>query len=189
MLAEILAGGAEIAAEAGVSIGGGHSIDDPEPKYGMAVSGIVHPDRVLTAAGAQAGDELYLTQAARRRADHDRGQARHRRGGLDRVRGRGDDDAQRRGGATPPATAEAHALTDVTGFGLLGHLHELCEASGVGAEIDAAAVPALPGALELAAAGDASPAAAAATPTTPRGSPTSRPSGARRSAARSSPTR
>ena len=154
LLAEILAGGAEVAAAAGVAIGGGHSIDDPEPKYGMTVSGVVHPDELLTAAGAQPGDELYLTKPVG--------------GGLVTT-------GAKRGIAEPAwieAAVEtmttlnaeaaeaaracgAHALTDVTGFGLLGHLHEICEASGVGAEIDAAAVPALPGALELAASGKA----------------------------------
>jgi selenide,water dikinase len=154
VLAEILAGGAEVAAAAGVAIGGGHSIDDPEPKYGMTVSGVVHPDELLTAAGAQPGDELYLTKPVG--------------GGLITT-------GAKRGIAEPgwiesaveamttlnaeaAAAARAcgaHALTDVTGFGLLGHLHEVCEASGVGVEIDAAAVPALPGALELAASGEA----------------------------------
>jgi selenide,water dikinase len=149
-LTEILAGGAEIADEAGVAIAGGHSIDDPEPKYGMTVSGIVHPDELLTAAGAQPGDELYLTKPVG--------------GGLITT-------AAKRGLAEPAwveaaieamiilnaKAAEAarscgvHALTDVTGFGLLGHLHELCEGSGLAAEIDAVAVPALPGTLELAA--------------------------------------
>ena len=154
VLAEILAGGAEVAAAAGVAIGGGHSIDDPEPKYGMTVSGVVHPDELLTAAGARPGDELYLTKPVG--------------GGLITT-------AAKRGIAEPrwveaavaamttlnteaaeaARSCGAHALTDVTGFGLLGHLHEVCEASGVGAEIDAAAVPALPGALELAASGKA----------------------------------
>ncbi|MGN6557672.1 MAG: selenide, water dikinase SelD [Solirubrobacterales bacterium] len=149
VLAEILAGGAEVAAAAGVAIGGGHSIDDPEPKYGMTVSGVVHPDQLLTAAGAQPGDELYLTKPVG--------------GGLITT-------AAKRGIAEPAwieAAVEAmttlnaeaaeaaracgaHALTDVTGFGLLGHLHEMCEASGLSAELNAAAVPALPGALELA---------------------------------------
>jgi selenide,water dikinase len=154
VLAEILAGGAEVAAAAGVAIGGGHSIDDTEPKYGMTVSGVVHPEELLTVAGAQPGDELYLTKPVG--------------GGLITT-------AAKRGIAEPrwvesaieamttlnadaadaARAAGAHALTDVTGFGLLGHLHELCEASGVGAEIDAAAVPALPGALDLAASGKA----------------------------------
>ena len=154
VLSEILAGGAAVAAAAGVAIGGGHSIDDPEPKYGMTVSGVVHPEELLTAAGARPGDELYLTKPVG--------------GGLITT-------AAKRGiaepawieaaveamttlndkGAGAARAADAHALTDVTGFGLLGHLHEICEASGLGAEIDAAAVPALPGALELAATGKA----------------------------------
>jgi selenide,water dikinase len=154
VLAEILAGGAEVAAAAGVAIGGGHSIDDPEPKYGMTVSGVVHPDELLTAAGARPGDELYLTKPVG--------------GGLITT-------AAKRGLAEPAwveaavevmttlnaeaaqaaRAAGAHALTDVTGFGLLGHLHEMCEASGLSAEIDAAVVPALPGALDLAASGRA----------------------------------
>jgi selenide,water dikinase len=154
VLAEILSGGAAAAAAAGVAIGGGHSIDDPEPKYGMTVSGVVHPDELLTAAGARPGDDLYLTKPVG--------------GGLVTT-------AAKRGIADPDwveATVEAmttlnaeaaeaaraagaHALTDVTGFGLLGHLHEVCEASGVGAQIDAASVPVFPGALELAASGKA----------------------------------
>jgi selenide,water dikinase len=154
VLSEILAGGAEVAGAAGVAIGGGHSIDDPEPKYGMTVSGVVHPAELLTAAGGRPGDELYLTKPLG--------------GGLITT-------AAKRGLAEPAwiesaveamtalndkaaeaaRAAGAHALTDVTGFGLLGHLHEVCEASGVGAEVDAAAVPALPGALELAASGKA----------------------------------
>jgi selenide, water dikinase len=154
VLAEILAGGAEVATAAGVAIGGGHSIDDPEPKYGMTVSGVVHPDRLLSAAGAEAGDELFLTKPIG--------------GGLITT-------ASKRGISEPTwietaietmttlnaAAAEAAracgagALTDVTGFGLLGHLHEMCESSGLLAEIEADAVPALPGALELAASGQA----------------------------------
>jgi selenide,water dikinase len=154
VLAEILAGGAEVAEAAGVAIGGGHSIDDPEPKYGMAVSGVVHPEELLTAAGAQPGDELYLTKPVG--------------GGLiTTATKRGIAESQWVEAAVETMTilnaeaaeaaraAGAHALTDVTGFGLLGHLHEVCEASGVGVEIDAAAVPALPGALELAASGKA----------------------------------
>jgi selenide,water dikinase len=154
VLAEILAGGAEVAAAAGVAVGGGHSIDDPEPKYGMTVSGVVHPDELLTAAGGQIGDELYLTKPVG--------------GGLITTaakRGIAEDAwVESAVAAMTTLNAEAaeaaracgaHALTDVTGFGLLGHLHEVCEASGVGAEIDAAAVPALPGALELATSGKA----------------------------------
>jgi selenide,water dikinase len=154
VLAAILQGGAEVAAEAEIPIAGGHSIDDPEPKYGMAVSGIVHPEEVLTASGGRPRDELYLTKPLG--------------GGLITT-------AAKRGSvqsdwleaavaamttlnadaAAAARSADAHALTDVTGFGLLGHLHEVCESSGLAAEVEAAAVPALPGALELAASGRA----------------------------------
>jgi selenide,water dikinase len=148
VLAEVLRGGGEAAAEAGVAVLGGHSIDDPEPKYGMAVTGVVHPDEVLTNAGGRAHDALVLTKPLGA-------------GAVSTAAKRGLD----LNGALEPAVAamttlnaaaaraaraaDAHALTDVTGFGLLGHLHELALASGVAAEIDAAAVPALPGVLEL----------------------------------------
>jgi selenide,water dikinase len=120
----------------------------------MAVSGTVHPDEVLGAGGGQAGDELYLTKpiggglittgAKRRVARPEWIEA------AIAVMTTLNDEAARAARA-----AGAHALTDVTGFGLLGHLHEVCEAGGLAAEIDAEAVPALPGALELAAAGTA----------------------------------
>ncbi|HEY0317326.1 MAG TPA: selenide, water dikinase SelD [Solirubrobacterales bacterium] len=154
LLAEILEGGAEVAAAAGVAVAGGHSIDDPEPKYGMVVTGTAHPEDVLTAAGGRPGDELYLTKPVG--------------GGLITTAAkRGIAAAEWLAAAVEAMTtlnadaaraaraAGAQALTDVTGFGLLGHLHEVCEASGLAAEVDASAVPALPGALELAAAGDA----------------------------------
>jgi selenide,water dikinase len=154
ILGEILAGGAEVAAAAGVAIGGGHSIDDAEPKYGMAVSGTVHPDEVLAAGGGQADDELWLTKPVG--------------GGLITTGAkRGVAEAAwiasavevmttlNAAAAAAARAAGAHALTDVTGFGLLGHLHEMCGASGLAAELDAEAVPALPGALELAEAGTA----------------------------------
>jgi selenide,water dikinase len=150
VLREILRGGGEAAAEAGAAVVGGHSIDDPEPKYGMAVTGTVHPDAVLTNAAARPGDVLVLTKPLGA-------------GAITTAAKRGqpaDLDAAvatmcepNRGAARAARAAGAHAVTDVTGFGLLGHLHELAEASGVEAEIDAAAVPALPGARELLRAG------------------------------------
>jgi selenide, water dikinase len=154
VLAEILAGGAEIANEAGVALGGGHSIDDPEPKYGMTVSGVVHPDELLTAAGAQVGDELYLTKpvggglitTAAKRGIAQQGWVE---GAVEAMTTLNIE------GAAAARAAGVHALTDVTGFGLLGHLHEVCEASDLAAEVDAEAVPALPGALELAVPGRA----------------------------------
>ncbi len=148
VLREILRGGGDVAAAAGVAIVGGHSIDDREPKYGLAVTGTVHPDAVLTNAGGRAGDALVLTKplgagaittAAKRGAAVDGALA-----AATAVMCRLNRDASIRARA-----AGAHALTDVTGFGLLGHLHELALASGVAAEIDARAVPAIDGALEL----------------------------------------
>ncbi|MEA2311021.1 MAG: selenide, water dikinase, partial [Solirubrobacteraceae bacterium] len=148
VLREILRGGADAAAEAGAAVVGGHSIDDPEPKYGMAVTGTVDPRAVLTNAGGRDGDALVLTKPL----------------GAGTIatalkRGLASEDLVERGiavmselnaraGAQARA-AGAHALTDVTGFGLLGHLHELAEASGLAAELDAAAVPAIDGVLAL----------------------------------------
>jgi selenide,water dikinase len=143
---EILRGGAEIAAAAQVAILGGHSIDDAEPKYGMAVTGVVHPDEVLTNAGGRVGDALVLTKPLGA-------------GAVSTALKRGLPaplaDAVRvmttlnRDGSAAARAAGAHALTDVTGFGLLGHLHELAQASGVAAELHADAVPAIDGVLEL----------------------------------------
>jgi selenide,water dikinase len=148
VLAEILRGGADAAAAAGASVVGGHSIDDPEPKYGMAVTGIVHPGEVLTNAGGRPGDALVLTKplgAGAVATAIKRGLATD--GLVDRaieVMTTLNDRA-----AAQARAAGAHALTDVTGFGLLGHLHELAAASGLAAEIDAAAVPAIEGVHEL----------------------------------------
>jgi selenide, water dikinase len=149
VLTEILRGGATIAAEAGAAIAGGHSIDDHEPKYGMSVTGVVHPERILTNAGASPGESIHLTKpvggglvttAAKRGLAGD-----ERVGKAIAVMTELNAESSQRAVA-----AGASAMTDVTGFGLLGHLHELCLASGCAAEIDAAAVPAIDGALELA---------------------------------------
>src|SRR3954466_10395945 len=139
-------GGAGAGGGAGASVVGGHSIDDPEPKYGLAVVGVVNPAAVLTNAGGRVGDVLVLTKPL----------------GAGAV-----STALKRGLAAPldeavavmttlndvaalqALEAGASALTDVTGFGLLGHTHELALASGVAAEIDAGAIPAIEGVLEL----------------------------------------
>jgi selenide, water dikinase len=147
VLSEILRGGADTAQRAGVAIIGGHSIDDPEPKYGMAVTGIVHPDEVLTNAGGRAGDRLVLTKPLGA-------------GAVTTALKRGVADAPlasavavmielNRDAAAAARAAGAHGMTDVTGFGLLGHLHELTLASRVAAEIEAAAVPAIDGVVAL----------------------------------------
>jgi selenide, water dikinase len=148
LLAEILRGGADAVAEAGASIVGGHSIDDPEPKYGLAVTGTVHPDRVLRNAGGQAGDALVLTKPLGAGAVA----TAIKRGLTDEALVERAIAVMTTLNATAAAQARAagaHALTDVTGFGLLGHLHELAEASGLAAVLDAAAVPAIDGVLEL----------------------------------------
>jgi selenide, water dikinase len=148
VLREILRGGADAAAEAGTAVVGGHSIDDPEPKYGMAVTGVVDPRAVLTNAGGRAGDALVLTKplgAGTVATALKRGLASD---GLVE-RGIAVMSALNAAAAEQARAAGAHALTDVTGFGLLGHTHELAEASGLAAWIDAAAIPAIEGVLEL----------------------------------------
>ena len=138
-----------MAAEAGVAIVGGHSIDDPEPKYGLAVTGTVHPDRLVRNSTARAGDALFLTKPVGGGVASTalkRGSAPPE---LIARGGRGDDHAEPRRARRPRCAAGASAMTDVTGFGLLGHLRELAAASGVAAEVDAAAVPAIDGVLEL----------------------------------------
>jgi selenide,water dikinase len=148
VLRAIMRGGADVAAAAGISVVGGHSIDDPEPKYGMAVTGVVHPDAMISNAGARPGDALVLTKPLGVGAIT-----------TARKRGRRDDELLERAVDTMTALndrasaaardAQARAMTDVTGFGLLGHLHSLARASGVAAEVDAASVPAIAGVLEL----------------------------------------
>ena len=143
VLVSILRGGADVAAAAGVAVLGGHSIEDAEPKFGMAVTGVVHPDSVLTNAGGRAGDALVLTK-------------RLGAGAVSTALKRGVPGVSlepavevmttlNRDGAAAARAASAHAMTDVTGFGLLGHLHELALASGVAASVVAGAVPAIEG--------------------------------------------
>lgn len=151
LLGEVLRGGADIAQEAGAFVLGGHSVDDPEPKYGMVVIGDAHPDRILTLARARAGDVLVLTKpigtgvlstalkrdlaSAADLAPAVQSMTTLNAGGARAMRASG------RG---------VHAATDVTGFGLLGHLHNMLAASGMAAEVDAASVPLLAKAMELA---------------------------------------
>jgi selenide, water dikinase len=151
-LGAILAGGAEAAMAQACPVLGGHSIDDPEPKYGLAVVGTAHPERLLTNAGGRAGDELLLTKplgvglvATARRAGAAAADlcARAEASML----------APNRAASEAAVECALTTATDVTGYGLLGHLHEMCEASGTGAEIVAPAVPRLEGVDALARAG------------------------------------
>lgn len=152
VLAEVLRGGADAARAGGWLAVGGHSIDDPEPKYGQAVVGEVHPDRVMTNAGLRTGQVLVLTKALGT-------------GAITTATKFGQDDPTwveaaiasmctlNDVAARVAVAAEVTGATDVTGFGLLGHLRKMAVASGVDVEVVAADLPALPGALEALAAG------------------------------------
>ena len=153
VLRAILRGGQDAAEAAGCAIVGGHSIDDAEPKYGLAVTGTVHPDAVLSNAGGRPGDALVLTKPLGGGAI-----ATATKRGLAKpdlvARGVEVMTTLNRDAARAARAAGAHALTDVTGFGLLGHLHELAQASGCAAEVDARAVPAIDGVTRLLAVGE-----------------------------------
>jgi cysteine desulfurase len=153
VLEQILTGAAEVAAEAGIEIVGGHSVEDDEPKFGLAVTGTVAPEAVWTNAGARPGDVLLLTKAigtgilaTAAKRDMAPPELVARGIALMRQLNRGAAEALREAGGV-------HACTDVTGFGLLGHLLELARASGVDVEIRLDDVPLLDGVRELAAAG------------------------------------
>ena len=152
ILADVLRGGASVAAEAGCLVVGGHTIDDPEPKYGMAVTGLADPSRLLTIDAARPGDTLVLTKPVGTgvvATAHKRGAA------SDDVLAAAVACMTTLNAAASEAALAAgvRAATDVTGFSLLGHLHRMLRASGVSAVVHAGAVPLLPGALELTAAG------------------------------------
>lgn len=147
VLAEILRGGADKVAEAGAAIVGGHTVDDSEPKYGLAVTGTVQPDRFVSAHGAQPGDTLVLTKPIGTGVIGTAIKGGHASQTDTRQAVRWMELLNRQA-ASAMLTAGAHACTDVTGFGLLGHLAEMARASGVSAEINVGAVPVLPGAVQ-----------------------------------------
>jgi selenide, water dikinase len=152
ILAEVLRGGASVAAAAGCLVVGGHTIDDPEPKYGMAVVGLAEPDRLLTISAVRPGDVLVLTKPVGTgviATAHKRGAA------ADDVLAAAVASMTSLNAAASEAglAAGVVAATDVTGFSLLGHLHRMLRASGCSATVYASAVPLLPGALELTGAG------------------------------------
>ena len=148
ILADILAGGGDKVQEAGISIIGGHSIDDPEPKYGLAVTGLVDPSALVRNSTARAGDELWLTKPIGGGAATTALKRGSAPAGLEQrvVEVMAALNAE---AAAAAVAAGASAMTDVTGFGLLGHLHEMATASGVAAEIQASAVPVIDGVEEL----------------------------------------
>src|SRR5436853_7264694 len=151
LLGEILAGGAEAAREADCPIVGGHSVDDLEPKYGLAVTGLVHPKRVLSNAGAKPGDVILLGKAlgtgiaisAIKKGTADPGLVRKAVAQMKQLN-------RAAGEVYARHWKSVHALTDVTGFGLLGHLDSAMPAPRTRARIDAAAIAVLPGVRELA---------------------------------------
>ncbi len=152
LLGDVLDGGAAVLAEAGCALVGGHSIDDPEPKYGMAVTGLVHPDDIVTNTGARPGDSLVLTKPlgsgiAATAIKRDKASDRLIVDVTDTMvtLNAGASRAMRRVGV--------HAATDVTGYGLLGHLHEVLRASDVSVTVEWERVPFLDGIEELAADG------------------------------------
>ena len=146
-LRAILAGAATVAQQAGVAILGGHSIEDAEPKFGLAVTGVVHPDAVITNAGGRPGDALVLTKPLGAGAVS----TGLKRGlpGVPLAEAVAVMTTLNAAAARAACEARAHAMTDVTGFGLLGHLRELALASGVAAEVVADVVPAIDGVVEL----------------------------------------
>lgn len=149
ILGEILRGGAERVTAAGAVVAGGHSVRDTEIKFGLSVTGLVHPDRILTNGGAQAGDVLVLSKpigsgvlTSAAKADKIK---------QDELAQAIDVMTDLNAGACEAALeVGVHSVTDITGFGLLGHAHEMADASGVTLEIEAAGVPLLDQTLTLA---------------------------------------
>lgn len=148
-LAAIFRGGIDKAREAGVLVLGGHTISDKELKYGLAVTGTIHPDKIITNSNAKVGDALVLTKpvgtgivtTALKQAKVTEKELEITIQSMITLNKFAAEAMQKVG---------VHAATDVTGFGLLGHLHELSVASGVGAEVSAHSVPFVPGALKFA---------------------------------------
>lgn len=149
VLESILRGGVDKAAEAGFSVGGGHTIIDDVPKYGLVVTGIVSVDKLVRNSTGRAGDVLYLTKPIGNGilvSAHRGKKLFHQPPPLDEaIRWM---TTLNRDAARAMVAAGASAATDVTGYGLIGHLLEMCEGAGVGAEIRASAVPVLAGARE-----------------------------------------
>lgn len=149
VVAAVLRGGAEKVAEAGGVIAGGHTVIDAEPKYGLCVVGTVHPERILTKAGARPGDAVFLTKPLgtgliTTAAKFDEAQDGHLRAAIESM------SMLNRLACRAALEAGVNAMTDVTGFGILGHGHEIAAASHARLRLDSAALPLLPGAMEYA---------------------------------------
>ncbi len=152
LLVEVLQGAQEVAADAGFVIAGGHTVDDPEPKYGLAVVGEVHPDRMLTNTGFRPGDALVLTKplgigvitTAIKSGDADQNVVEAAMESMTRLNA---------DGSAVAVAAGATGATDITGFGLLGHLGRAAAESAVDIAINQAEVPLLRGTRDLAEAG------------------------------------
>ena len=153
VLGLVIEGGLEVMADAGCTVVGGHSVDDPEPKYGFAITGVAPPDDITTNSAALPGQVLVLTKPLGTGIISTA--AKHGEATEDVIRAAVDMMVQlNRGAAVAARRIGVGAVTDVTGFGLLGHLSEMTRGSGVSAEIDSPAVPILDGALALAAQGE-----------------------------------
>ena len=146
ILTSILQGGGDKVREAGGVIGGGHTVTDPEPKYGLCVTGLVDPKQVMSKAGARPGDRLVLTKplgtgVITTAAKNDRAEPAHLQGAVDWM--------SRLNGPASRVLRQAgvRSCTDITGYGLLGHASEMAEASGVQFVIEAAKAPLMEGAL------------------------------------------
>ncbi|MDQ3402063.1 MAG: selenide, water dikinase SelD [Actinomycetota bacterium] len=144
LVSEVLRGGADVAALAGCHVAGGHSVDDPEPKYGLAVTGIIDPRHLMRNSSGAAGVPLSLTKPLGLGVLNNR----HKATGESFPHAVEVMATLNRDAARAAVAAGITCATDVTGFGLLGHLHKLARASGVTALVDSAAVPYLSGARE-----------------------------------------
>ena len=156
ILTKLLKGGKEKVEEAGAVVVGGHSIDDKELKFGVSVTGLVHPEQIITNSGAKEGDLLFLTKRLgtgiittgikqKVTSDEHAQTAIREMAMLNRV------------ASELMIQYQAHAATDITGYGLLGHGYEMATGSGISIEFDSSALPILPGTLELAEAGMSPP--------------------------------
>lgn len=144
LLTEVLRGGLAVAAEAGCPVLGGHSVDDPEPKYGMAVTAVADPNALFRNDAAQADQPITLTKPIGVGLLNNR----HKRTGEVFEQAVALMTTLNRDAARAASAAGVQAATDVTGFGLLGHLHKMCRGSGVGAVIERTHVPVIEGALD-----------------------------------------